>query len=298
MATPMRGTIFLVVFMLLMPPLRAQVNTAHRGRDWEKALYFTWGYNRAYYNTSNLHLQGPGFDFTLHDAKAVDMPEPWNPSVYLSPTRLTIPQFNLRIGYYFKSNWAISAGWDHMKYRLITTQLVQVSGFIDPEVYDYPDYTGTFNHDYVLYNRGFMDFHHSDGLNFIRLALERRAPVWSSLNGNFELALNGVASVGLMLPWTDFTFFGTHFRNRPHVAGYGLSLGAGIRLECFGAVFLQGHAQSGWTHLGDIMLQENTNARGRQNISFFERSFAFGFYVPLSKRADAPPTSTPSRSGQ
>jgi hypothetical protein len=260
----------------------AQDMPARAGSERKDEFFITWGYNRAYYNPSDLHLKGEGFDFTLFDVRAADMPEKWDPAIYLNPTKLTIPQFNFRIGYYFKSNWAFSAGWDHMKYRLITTQSVRMSGHIDPEVYFDPDYTGTFDNTYILYKPSFMDFHHSDGFNFIRLALERRLSLWTSLNGKYEVVMNGSVSGGAMMPWTDFTFFRARYRNWPHFAGYGVSISAGFRFEFFRHFFLQVNAQSGWSHLGDIMLQDSAPSRGEQNISFFERSFALGGYIPIS----------------
>jgi hypothetical protein len=251
----------------------------------ERTLFITWGYNRAYYNDSDVHFKGDGFDFTLHDAKAADMPEEFSSRVYFNPAQFTVPQFNFRAGYYFRPDWCISLGWDHMKYRLITTQLVRISGNISDEKYFDPEYTGTFNNDYILYNGRFMDYHHSDGFNFIRAALERRVPFFGTRNKKFVIAFNGAASLGIMLPWTDFTFFGERNRNWPHVAGYGLSLSAGLRFEIFRHFFFQLNAQSGWSNLTNVLLEGDKDSRAQQKIGFFERSMAIGGYIPLYSTA-------------
>ncbi len=267
------------------------VNTGVNGSSKKGQLFVTWGYNRAYYNQSDIHFQGDGYDFTLYDVEAVDMPEKFSTRVYFNPNQFTVPQFNFRAGYYFKSNTAISLGWDHMKYHIVPTQMVFIDGEIDPAKYNAPEFTGEYNYSPFLYQPNFMDFHHSDGFNFIRVALEQRVPVWQSQNGKFALAMNGSVSIGTLMPWTDFTFFGEHHRNKPHFAGYGASLHAGFRLEFWKYFFLQGAAQAGWSHLPDIMLEDHLPSRAEQKITFFERSWALGGYIPIIRKAQSAPTS-------
>jgi len=252
------------------------------GRKGQLSVY--WGYNRAYYNKSDIHFKGANYDFTLHQARGEDMPEKFDPEVYFNLTQLTIPQFNFRVGYFVGENTSISIGWDHMKYRLITTQLLKISGTISDEVYDMEGYTGTFDHDYILYKPGFVDFHHSDGFNFIRVALEQRVPIISDRKGNHLVAFFGGVSLGVLMPWTDFTFFGEHFRNKPHFAGYGASINAGFRYEFFKWFFLQANAQAGRANMPDIVLENELASRASQKISFFERSWALGGYIPLGSR--------------
>lgn len=249
----------------------------------ERQIFITWGYNRAYYNRSDVHFKGEGYDFTLKDARAEDIPEKFDASIYLNPTMFTIPQFNFRVGYYFRKNTAISMGWDHMKYHLVPTQLVTIDGFIDPDKYPFPGYSGEFHNDLILYKSSFMNYHHSDGFNFIRVALEQRLPFWSSANGNHVLAMNASVSLGTMMPWTDFTFFGEAHRNKLHFAGYGASLQAGFRYEIAKYFFLQIAAQVGWSNLTDIMLEDELPSRAHQKITFIERSWAIGGYIPIGK---------------
>jgi hypothetical protein len=246
-------------------------------------VYVYWGYNRAYYNKSDVHYKGEHYDFTLHNARAEDMPEKFDPSVYFNLTQLTIPQFNFRAGYYLGRNTSISAGWDHMKYHLIPTQLVRISGRIDEEYYPIEGYSGNFDNEYILYKPLFMDYHHSDGFNYIRIGLEQRLPFWSSRNGKLTAAFFGGVSGGALMPWTDFTFFGERHRNKPHFAGYGVSMNSGFRLEFLNWFFIQMNAQAGWANLPDIMLEDELPSRASQKISFFERSWAVGGYIPLVK---------------
>lgn len=256
----------------------------HNGNSKKGNIFITWGYNRAYYNHSDIHFKGDGYDFSLSRVQAVDMPEKFAAKVYFNPKWLSVPQYNFRVGYYFRENTALSIGTDHMKYHFVQTQQVLIDGYIDPEKYDMPGYTGTFNGSNFLYNPDFMDFHHSDGFNFLRLALEQRVPVYQSRNGNHLVALNGSVSLGALIPWTDFTFFGQNYRNRLHLSGYGTSAHLGLRYEFHKYFFLQIAAQLGWTNLPDIMLEDDLPSRASQQIVFFERSWALGGYIPVKRQ--------------
>lgn len=262
-----------------------QLANTHSGTSQKGHVYVTWGYNRAYYNRSDVHFKGEGFDFTLEKVRAEDMPEKFNANVYLNPTQFTVPQFNFRAGYYFRENTAVSLGWDHMKYHIVPTQKVRINGHIDEDLYTDSAYTGNFHHDEILYKPEFMDYHHSDGFNFVRIALEQRASFWKSRNGKHELALNGSVSAGIMMPWTDFTFFGQRYYNKLHLAGYALGAGIGVRYEFYKWFFVQINAQTGWANLTDIMLQDDLPSRASQKITFFERSWAIGGYIPLTRSA-------------
>jgi len=255
----------------------------NQGRKGQAYVY--WGYNRAFYQASDIHFRGEHYNFTLHRARAEDMPERFSPGVYFNPRSLSIPQFNFRAGYFFGKNTSLSLGWDHMKYRLVTTQRVKVSGYIDPEVYPFPEYNGTFDHTSILYQNGFMDFHHSDGFNFVRASIEHRAPMWVSRNGQQMVVLIGGVSGGAMLPWTDFTFFGQHHRNKLHLAGYGVSANVGCRFEFLKWMFFQFNMQSGLADLRDIVLEDHLPSRASQRIVFLERSFSLGGYIPVKGAA-------------
>lgn len=263
------------------------------------SLFVFYGYNRAYYGRSDVHFKGDGFDFTLNDVAAEDMPEKFKAVTYFNPRNISIPQFVFRTGYYFNDNTAISVGWDHMKYHIVTTQLVTMNGYIDPEKFpklssslDGAGNSGTFSQVPVLYNPGFMDLHHSNGFNFVRVALEKRAPIWTSSNGNYELAFNGSISAGALFCWTDWTFMGDRYLNHLHLAGYGASTNIGFRFDFWKYFFVQAQAQFGLSNLPNIQLMtrsvsgnpDQKSAVGDQQILFMERAWMFGGYIPLIRK--------------
>jgi hypothetical protein len=115
------------------------------------SYYITWGYNRSAYANSDIRFVGPGYDFTLLNAEALDFPTPISDfRTYVDPGLLSIPQFNFHAGYFIKDNLSISIGWDHMKYVVNDFQTVRVNGFVNsqsslPAITVDPAYVGTFN---------------------------------------------------------------------------------------------------------------------------------------------------------
>jgi len=98
------------------------------------SFYVNWGYNRSYYRNTDIEFKGKGFDFTMEDVSAHDLPEEFSAKIYLNPLKFTIPQFDFRIGYFINEKYSVSLGWDHMKYRITETQSVRLSGTIDESV--------------------------------------------------------------------------------------------------------------------------------------------------------------------
>ena len=247
--------------------------------------YFYWGYNRASYLRSYIHFKGDGYDFELKEASATDMPAKFDPNVYLNIKYFSVPQFNVRFGRFLTDQFSVSVGWDHMKYRLTPTQTCILNGYIDTTKYAGQQYTGNFNNQQILYTTSFMDFHHSNGFNFIRAAAEYRAPVWTDKTNKNGLYMWCSGNLGFFLPWTEFTFYGERHLNWLHVAGWGWSASSGLRMEMGKHFFAQVGAQFGRSYLGNIMLEDgDKNARAQQSITFMERSWSIGTYFGGGKK--------------
>jgi hypothetical protein len=276
----MRGILAVVMGMLCINAY-TQEKVGERLEENHHKWYITWGYNRTFYEESDITFAGDGYAFVLHNMKAEDMPEAFSVPGYFSLKSWSVPQFNFRLGYYLNESTSVSVGTDHMKYHLIQTQDARISGFIDPSYAQDSSmlaYTGSFSNDHFLYREEFMNFHHSNGFNFIRVALEKRASVWTSRRKKCQLALTGGLSGGVLLPWTDFTFFGKNYKNKLHVSGWGVSANAGFRFEFARFLFLQGNIQVGHSALGDILLEDDAPSRAKQKIRFLERSWGLGAY--------------------
>lgn len=124
--------ILIVVFFMLMPCMGfAQTDLSPINKSISKGrMYFYWGYNRGWFTNSDIHFKGSNYDFTLKDVVAKDRQSKLAADPYLKLNKLTIPQYNLRIGYYLTENWDISFGIDHMKYVMQQDQTVEINGYI------------------------------------------------------------------------------------------------------------------------------------------------------------------------
>jgi hypothetical protein len=80
-------------------PIQKEKYTAHN----KGKFFFYWGGNRGYYSTSDIRFTGADYDFTLNNATAHDRPKGYHID-YINPSKITIPQTNFRMGYFFNDH--------------------------------------------------------------------------------------------------------------------------------------------------------------------------------------------------
>lgn len=107
----MKHLLVIILFLTLAGfSLNAQTALQQKGK-----FFFYWGWNKSIYSNSTIHFKGDDYSFRLDKVKASDKQS--EPSLdYINPARMTIAQYNFRIGYFFNDRWSISFGNDHMKY--------------------------------------------------------------------------------------------------------------------------------------------------------------------------------------
>ena len=247
-------------------------------------LYGYWGYNRSGYSKSNMHFIGPGYDFTLKGAVAYDNPEEFDPRVYFHPEKLTIPQFNVRLGYYFKDNWAISFGYDHMKYLFADRNQVILNGFISPGIDSV--WAGSYSGEEIITNREEFHYENSDGLNYLRFELTHTNPIFKTRGKDwFALSTNTGLSLGALLSFNDFTFAGESNFRTISISGYGLSSHLGLRLEFFKHFFIQPNFGLGFHHQLKVRNRpDDSSAYTRHAYGYYEIDFLLGFLIYTRKK--------------
>ena len=243
-------------------------------------IFVHWGYNFSSYANSDIHFKGPGYDFTLQNVKAKDRPSKlsWD---YINPMEITIPQFNFHFGYYFKDNYSVSLGWDHMKYVVQIPQTVKIKGFIDSKISDPAISTGSWAGKYdgeeVKLVDSVLTFEHTDGYNFASVGLERYDDLWVSSSGkqslNTELGVEG----GLLIPRSDVHLFKEGDNHYWNVAGYGFAAKVGLQYHFLKWMYFQGSFKTGFTDLNRIRTTgRNALDNAKQNIWFFENFWVLG----------------------
>ncbi len=242
-------------------------------------FHFFWGYNRAYFTKSDLHVHGPEYEFTVYDAVAHDRPTPITDEAYYNPKLITIPQFNFRLGYQVNAKWSVSIGWDHMKYVMDQNQVAEVSGYIN-----HPDnkrYNGTYLREPTLITSDLLKFEHTDGLNVASVDIERRFKLWSSKKNRFSLHSISGAGSGMVIPRSDVRVVGVGLNNKWHISGYHINAKTGLRLEFLRNGFFQLESRAGYVNLPNVLVQNDAAHRIDHHFFFLEWYGSIGMYFKV-----------------
>ena len=250
--------------------------TAHN-----KGKFFVyWGGNRESYTKSDINFKGADYNFTVNDARAHDKPKGYHID-YVNPTRMTIPQTNLRFGYYITDHYNISIGVDHMKYVMTQDQTTNVSGYINlPEDQPGSLYNGTYENTPTVLSKDFLQFEHTDGLNYIHAQINRVDDI-SKLFGlpntdKFQINLTEGIGGGLLFPKTNATLLSKQRHDDFHVSGYGVSAQVGLNFTFFKYFFIQGELKGGYIDMQDIKTTKSNADSASQHFAFFQRMITVG----------------------
>ena len=240
-------------------------------------FFFFWGGNRGYYTTSDIRFKGNGYDFTLSDVKAVDKPKGWHID-YINPLRMTIPQTNARVGYFISNHYTISAGVDHMKYVMEQDQVVKMNGYISGTgtIHD-----GSYNNQEKLLTEDFLTFEHTDGLNYVTIELSRVDDI-SKLFGIhntdvFQLNITEGLGIGVLYPKTNTKLINKQRYDEFHIAGYGMSVKAGLNLVFFKHLMVIGELKGGYINMYDIRTTSSILDKAQQDFFYFQTMLALGW---------------------
>lgn len=269
-----------ILFLILLGSvslLSAQEASPSRYTATNKGKFFLfWGGNRGYYSKSDINFKGNGYDFTLKDVAAVDRPKGWHID-YINPLRMTIPQTNARVGYFFSDNWAISAGVDHMKYVMKQDQTVKINGTISGSG---TSHDGVYNNADKVLTEDFLTFEHTDGLNYVTLELSRVDDI-SKLFGIrntdiFQVNLTEGLGFGVLYPRSNTKLLNKERYDEFHVAGVGMSAKAGLNLVFFKHLMIIGELKGGYINMHDIRTTNSISDKASQDFFYFQTMLALG----------------------
>lgn len=261
-------------------------------------FFVSWGGNRDSFTKSDVNFRGKDYNFTVENMKAHDKPKGWHVD-YINPANMTIPQTNLRLGYFFSDHYSVTVGLDHMKYVMTQNQIANVTGNIDlPADQSGSIYNGVYNNTPVDmsqngaieggYEKGttqpgvpaFLMYEHTDGLNYINTEVSRHDDI-SKLFGlpntdKVQISLTEGLGAGVLLPKTNATLLGKERHDDFHVSGYGLSAKAGINFTFFKYFYVQGELKGGYINMQDIRTTQSNEDKASQDFFFFQRIIMFG----------------------
>ncbi len=239
-------------------------------------FYFYWGWNWDAFTNSDIRFKGEDYDFTLQEVKARDKQFPFEGETYLNIGRMTIPQYNFRLGYYFNDNWEISFGADHMKYVMQQNQFVRINGFIGEA---YGDFAGTYRGEAIQMTRDFLQFEHTDGLNYLNLELRRADEVFNYKN--FQLNVLEGLGLGALVPKTNTVLLGKERYDEFHTSGFGISAVLALNFSFYRYFFLQSEFKSGYINMPSIRTTAKLMDSAQQSFFFAQINGLIGFRIPL-----------------
>ena len=248
-------------------------------------FFISWGGNRESFSKSDVRFWGKDYDITIKDMMAHDKPKGFHCD-YINPARMTIPQTNFRMGYFISDHYSVAIGVDHMKYVMTEDQGANVSGFINlPASADGAAFNGTYNTTPTILSNDFLEYEHTDGLNYVHTEISRFDDISSifKIANTDKLQINLTEGIGggILYPKTSSTLLGKERHDDSHVSGYGVSAKAGLNLTFFKHFYLLGELKGGYINMQDIRTTNSASDHASQEFFFFQRILAVGgiFYI-------------------
>lgn len=243
-------------------------------------FFISWGGNREDYSKSDVRFWGNGYDFTVENMVSHDKGKGYNID-YVNPGRMTIPQTNLRVGYFVTDHYSVSVGLDHMKYVMTNDQLANVNGYINlPSSEAGSQFNGVYSHTPTEMSADFLRYEHTDGLNYINAEVARFDDISFLFKlpniDKFQINLTEGLGGGILYPKTNTTLLGKDRHDDFHVSGYGISAKGALNLTFFKHFYIQGEIKGGFIDMQDIKTTKSNSDHASQHFFFLERIVSAG----------------------
>ena len=237
-------------------------------------IYVAWGWNNADYTDSDIHFTGDDHNFTLYDVEANDRQSPIEGGglfkTFLNPASITIPQTNAQIGYFVTDNIAVALVLDHMKYVMAQDQVVTIDNNTPNNMID-----GQINNGKVTLIKDFLQYEHTDGLNYIAIEGAYYHSFWQPTHGiDFSFVAGGGA--GVLYPKTNVTLLDRNKNDDFYISGYGYDVKAGIEISFFKNFFFRYMMKQGHINMPDVVTSSGDD-EADQEFDFTEYYGLFGY---------------------
>ncbi len=282
---------FLIIILFIPIGLLAQKSKGKpKISNGQGTLFAYWGNNRSAYTKSTIHFVGEGYDFTLKGCRATDIKTPFSPSIYFNPAKLTLPQYNVRVGYYIRKGYAIAVGFDHMKYAFTDKNEVLLSGTINPGIdTTVNNWNGSYSSFPIVTDRNVFNYDQIKGLNYLKIEFIKTDRWYEAGKNNWFVASTNLGlGLGGILSTTNFTFAGkTNTTSSSYMSGFAFSAQAGIRLEFFKHLFIQSTFSGGFMQQIHVPTRNNEpNASAKQKFGYTSFDNALGFLLYIRPTND------------
>jgi hypothetical protein len=141
----------------------------------------------------------------------------------------------------------------------------------------------------TLVSNYFVHLEHTNGGNFYHLNYVGRTELLHNKRKDCErVGAIYKAGAGIVIPKSDVILLGTQLDNKFHIAGYVMSVEAGLRYYPLKRLFLEVTGKGGFANFTDVL----TIGNGRANHHFFygEVIGMVGYDINFRKRANKQPS--------
>ena len=139
---------------------------------------------------------------------------------------------------------------------------------------------GSYNNVPVKLTTAFLEYEHTDGLNYVNTEFSRHDDISNlfKINNTDKIQINLTEGIGggFLYPKTNTTLLGKPRHDDYHVSGYGVSLKTGINFTFFKYFYLQGELKGGYINMPDIRTTRSSEDRASQDFFFFQRIVSVG----------------------
>lgn len=266
----------LLFLILIATTVFAQEEKESSGR--KGTFYVYWGWNGSNFANADIQFKGNDYDFTLHNVVANDRQSQFGLDPYFNPLRMTIPQYNFRLGYYFNNNWDVSIAVDHMKYVVANGQTVKIDGYISGGT----AYDGVYTNDDIVISNDFLLFEHTDGLNYVNTELRYNKTIFQQ--GKFDITAIAGAGFGILYPRTNTSLLNNARYDEFHLAGYGIDALVSGRLSYKNRFFMQPELKLGYINMPNIRTTMSSDDIAKQHFTYTQWNIVFGYLFELGKK--------------
>ena len=277
----MKLKITLLVLLVLSTGIIFAQDAPEKSETKKGTMYMYWGWNRGWFTNSDISFKGDNYDFMLKDVVANDRQSPFGYDPYFKIDRITIPQYNLRIGYFFKENYTVSIGVDHMKYVMVENQTAIIDGYIDGSG---TQYDKTYNNEEIEVGNDLLYLEHTDGLNYINVEVRRYDELF-----NYKILsvnLTEGFGAGILMPKTNAMLLNNTRNDEFHVAGFGLGAVVGLNLTFWKHFFIQSEFKVGYINMPDVRTTPSVADKASQSFFFSQLNLLFGASIKIAHKDD------------
>jgi hypothetical protein len=262
-------------------------------------FYVMWGYNRAWFGKTDSTFKTPEGTFTIHDSVGEDRPSPFDPKVYFNPSRLSIPQYNLTIGYWIKDRLGVEIGHDHMKWVFDRNRTYEITGEFSPTLY-VPNPNPQFGWDGVMPvtfdqvkqtgDARWLSFEHTNGYNYVFAGLVYLQPIYHGPRNRFAVDARMGAGAGVLIPQTsvhmhrDQAWNWEGYDNQFHLAGGGGHANAALRFTAYDRFFFEATARASLIKVSNALVDQSGAILTQTPIAALELMGQIGYQANLVRK--------------